>query len=125
MSNKLVGAAGGGIENVAEGLNVNEMLIQSHDGVIRIFPCWPKDMPARFTDLRAVGAFLVSAVKKDDAPTAVRIVSEKGSPCTIVNPWPGKRVVVYRRGAKAETLSGNRFTFETTAGEDIQLGPGK
>lgn len=146
MPNKIVGAVGGGIENVADPMAVNEMLMQSEaqrtadrgqrseaggrkNGeagsafVIRVFPCWPKEMPARFTDLRAVGAFLVSSVKKGEMPEAVRIVSEKGKPCTLVNPWPGKHVVLYRDGKKAEILVGERFTFKTKAGEVIIAGP--
>lgn len=66
--------------------------------------------------------FLVSSVKKGDLPEAVRIVSEKGKPCTLVNPWPGKRVVLYRNGKQAEIVSGERFTFKTKAGEVIVAG---
>jgi hypothetical protein len=61
MPNKLLAFGGGGIENVSPSLAVNEMLLQSHEGVIRFFPCWPRDLDARFGGLRAVGAFVISA----------------------------------------------------------------
>ena len=48
MPNKVLAFGGGGIENVSPSLAVNEMLLQSHEGVIRFFPCWPKDLDARF-----------------------------------------------------------------------------
>jgi hypothetical protein len=39
---------GGGIENASPRLALNEMLLQSHEGVLRLFPCWPKKQNARF-----------------------------------------------------------------------------
>lgn len=53
----------------------------------------------------------------------VRIISEKGRPCTVENPWPGKPVTLLRNGVKTGTFSTNRFTFKTTAGEIIDLAP--
>ena len=32
---------------------IQEMLLQSHEGVLRLFPCWPHEMDARFGTLRA------------------------------------------------------------------------
>lgn len=46
-------------------LGVTEMLLQSHEGVIRFFPCWSRNCGnARFGTLRANGAFIVSAELK-------------------------------------------------------------
>ena len=98
LPNKLLNFGGGGIENVSPALGVTEMLLQSHDGVIRLFPCWPKDQDARFGTLRAVGAFLVSAELKNGEIRGVTILSEKGRDCTIQNPWPGKSVRLVRNG---------------------------
>ena len=48
--------------NFAFAAGIQEMLIQSHTGVIRIFPAIPEEWKdARFTTLRTEGAFLVSA----------------------------------------------------------------
>ena len=78
MPNLLLYYGGGGIENCGGFLAVNEMLLQSHEGVLRFFPCWPKDQDARFGSLRGVGAFLVSAELKNGTVAGVKIVSEKG-----------------------------------------------
>jgi len=119
--NLLLQYGGGGIENCSGFLAINEMLLQSHDGVIRFFPCWPRELDARFGTLRAVGAFLVSAELQKGVVTDTRITSEKGRDCTVVNPWPNKKVQVIRNGRNAETLSGDRFTLKTSVNEDVQI----
>ena len=124
-SNDLMIFDGGGIENVSSVLGVTEMLLQSHEGVIRFFPDWPKDLDARFGTLRANGAFLVSAELKNGIVSGVKITSEKGGDCTVVNPWPDKKVTLVRNGKPAEILQGNRFTFKTSAGEKLALEPAK
>lgn len=98
---------------------IQEMLLQSHENVIRFFPCWPKDQDARFGTLRARGAFLVSAELKGGVVGGVTILSEKGRDCTVLNPWPGKKVQLEGR----EVVSGERFTFKTKTGEVIKLCP--
>lgn len=102
---------------------IQEMLLQSYDGVLRLFPCWPVEMDARFGCLRARGAFLVSAELKSSGVRNVTIFSEKGRPCTIQNPWPGMAVAVTRNHQKAETLTGKRFNINTAVGEAIGLVP--
>ena len=123
--NLLLYYGGGGIENVAGFLAVNEMLMQSHEGVIRFFPVWPKTQDARFGNLRAVGAYLVSADLKDGEVSGVTIWSEKGRACTVQNPWPGKQVQLIRNGIveASERTNGDRFTFRTAANETIGLRP--
>jgi hypothetical protein len=100
---------------------LQEMLFQSHEGVLRFFPCWPKDQDARFGTLRADGAFLVSAQLKAGEVSGVSIVSEKGRDCAVANPWPGKKAQVVRDGKVAESVEGERFVLKTRAGEKIEL----
>jgi len=115
-----------GIENCSTVPNtINMMLCMAHGGVLRVFGVWPKDRDARFGNLRARGAFLVSSELKDGKVRYVTIVSERGRDCTMVSPWPGKKVKLTRNGKGAETLGGERFTFKTTAGETIELAPGR
>ena len=102
---------------------IQEMLMQSHEGVLRFFPCWPKDLDARFGTLRADGAFLVSAELKGGVVSGVTILSEKGRDCTVQNPWPGKAVSLIRDGKVSETVSGERFTFKTGENESVSLKP--
>ncbi len=117
---------GGGIEECSAVPScIDEMLLQSHEKVIRLFPVWPRNKPARFADLRAVGAFLVSGGYKNGRVQYVFIKSEKGRDCTVQNPWPDKSVTLCRNGKKAETLAGERFTFKTERAEEIALCPGR
>ena len=66
------------------------MLLQSHTGVVRVFPAVPDSWPdASFDSLRAEGAFLVSASRKAGKVVEVRIRSEKGGRLRLENPFPG------------------------------------
>ncbi len=113
-----------GIENCSIVPNtINMMLCMAHQNVLRIFPVWPKNKDARFSDLRMWGAFLVSGELKDGQVQYVRIRSERGKPCIVQNPWPGDKVAVFRDGVKAETVSGDRFTLATRVNEEIRLVP--
>ena len=66
------------MENVAVYANtINEMLLQSNHGVMSIFPNWPKMQDIAFYNLRADGAYLVSAEQKNGIIHNVRIVCER------------------------------------------------
>ena len=111
-----------GMEKVATIPNtVNMMLCSSHQDVMRVFPAWPKSADARFANLRQFGAFLVASELKDGVVKYVRITSEKGRPCTLLNPWPGKAVDVYRSGKKIATLQGGKLVMPTTVGMRVSL----
>lgn len=122
--NGLLYYGGGGIENCGGFLAINEMLMQSHEGVLRLFPCWPHNQDARFSGLLAVGAFRVSASLNNGVVSGVKIVSEKGRPCTLQNPWPGRTVSVIRNGLTGGPIAAApRFTLETVPGETLELSP--
>lgn len=112
---------GGGIETAGIVEAINNMLLQSHDGIIRIFPNWDRAVDARFKRLRAVGAFLVEARYRaaGQVVEAVRIFSEKGNPCTIQSPFEGACIAVTRvdnQQPVATAQDEQAFTFGTTAG---------
>ncbi|UVI27354.1 glycosyl hydrolase family 95 catalytic domain-containing protein [Paenibacillus spongiae] len=118
---------GGGIE-CCSGVPsaINEMLLQSHEHVIRLFPVWPQETNARFTDLRAVGAFLVSSELSDGNLLYVNINSEKGRTCRIINPWPNREVSVLEADGHQQKemdwqMSGDIITFHTEAGKCYTL----
>ena len=113
---------GGGIENLnTVPSTICEMLLQSFQGKLRLFANWPATADARFGDLRAYGAFLVSSRLQAGVVQYVRIESEQGGSAVLVNPWPGKAVSLYRNGASAGTLSGTELTISTTKGEVLSL----
>lgn len=73
--------------NFAFASGIQEMLLQSHTGTIRIFPAIPVDWKdVSFTNLRAMGAFLVSATMKGGELSSVRVYSEKGGTLRIQLP---------------------------------------
>lgn len=113
---------GGGVEtsSTVPGA-INEMLLQSYEGVLRVFPAWPKDRDAHFGSLRTYGAFLVSSELVKGEVTELTIESDKGRDCTLENPWPGKTLTLYRNGRKAERLTGDKVTFKTSIGEHISI----
>lgn len=122
--NLMIFGGGGGIENCSGvPATINEMLLQSHMGVMFVFPVWPREQPARFGRLRTTGAFLVSSELRDGEIRGVLIESEKGRECVLQNPWPGREVRLRRNGKAAETLAGDRVRFKTAAGERIALWP--
>ncbi len=76
--------------NFAFAAGIQEMLLQSHTGAVRVFPAVPADWgDVSFDSLRAEGAFLVSARRKAGAVVEVRVVSEKGGKLRLENPFPG------------------------------------
>lgn len=77
--------------NFAFAAGIQEMLLQSHTGIIRVFPAIPDSWKnVSFENLRAMGAFLVSAVCQNGRVTKLRVYSEKGGELNIVSPADGK-----------------------------------
>jgi len=74
--------------NFAAAAAVQEMLLQSYSGRLRVFPAVPTGWSdASFETLRAEGAFLVSAERRDGKTQRVEILAEKGGTCRIKNPF--------------------------------------
>lgn len=126
LPNLWITAGGGGTETLAAvPLTVNEMMMQSYEHIIRIFPNWNKNKDASFDQLRAYGAFLVSSRLADSQILYVKMVSEAGRTCKIINPWPGKSVQLRRNHRDAELLSGKILIFPTSEGEYLELNVSK
>lgn len=98
-----------------------EMLLQSNGGLLRVFPtCPPAWADVRFRDLRAEGAFAVSAIKSAGAVRHVAIVSEVGGMCRIRNPFDGNAVLV-DEGGRRRVLRGDILSFRTRRGGRYDL----
>lgn len=102
---------------------INESLLQSYDGLIRVFPALPSDTTfvAKFT-LLASGGFLVSSEREAGETKYVGLKSQLGGRATMMNPWPGESVHIRRLsdGHSVPPEDGgapDRFAFETEAGE--------
>lgn len=74
--------------NFAFAAGVQEMLIQSHTGIIHLFPAIPQSWKdVAFSSLRTHGAFLVSAQQTGGKMDRVEIISETGGICKLRNPF--------------------------------------
>ena len=108
------------------GAAVNEMLLQSNEDKIRIFPAIPDDWATSFK-LLARGAFVVSSEKqKDGSIPGIFIESLKGKNCRVVNPWPDSEVVVWGMGGKKNRVSHhiqekNVIMFKTYPGQNYLI----
>lgn len=108
-------------ENFALPVVINECLMQSYDGTIRLFPNWPLDKDADFHNLRAAGAFLISARLEKGNVTSIGITSEAGARLRILLPW-GNGGTIIRHNKKTRVTS-SLYEADTEKGETIQMEP--
>ncbi|MFA5203978.1 MAG: hypothetical protein WC708_06180 [Lentisphaeria bacterium] len=99
---------------------MNEVLLQSHEGVIRVAPAAVKAQTARFT-LHAEDGFVVSAEIVAGRPAWVAVTSRLGKPCRMANPW--RRAVVYENGRKLMECKKKQIEFATVTGRRYLLAP--
>ncbi len=71
---------------------VNEMLMTSYDGTIRLFPAYEQD--GAF-ELAAAGGFLVAARQVRGDVEFVRVHSRAGQTCRLASPWPARKVRIH------------------------------
>ncbi len=104
---------------------VNEMLCMGHQGVVRLFPVWPRQRDASFCRIRVEGAFLVSSSLTDGQVGEVVLYSEKGRDLTLLNPWAGRAVEVRKQGGPKRVLRGERIRMQTEAGATYRFRPAR
>jgi alpha-L-fucosidase 2 len=113
-------------ENLALPAVLNECMMQSYAGVIHLFPNTQNLGPARFENLRAAGAFLVSATYNGETVSRLTLLSEKGKTVRIAKPWKvdAMKVTRQRDGERTAVRSeGEVLAFETTPGEIYRIEP--
>lgn len=104
--------------NFAFASAVQEMLIQSHTGVVKLFPAVPADWKeASFKNLRAYGAFLVSAKMEAGIVTEIEIMSEKGGELVIENPFS----TTEPKADKKYRIESGNIIVAMQSGETIKL----
>ncbi|OFX15445.1 MAG: hypothetical protein A2Z18_05510 [Armatimonadetes bacterium RBG_16_58_9] len=78
---------------------VNEMLLQGHHGLIRVFPALPAAWKeAAFHSLRCEGPFLVSSELKGGQVQYVVVRALTSGTCRLRDPFVGRSVVVTQQG---------------------------
>lgn len=103
--------------NFAFAQGVQELLLQSREGYIEVFPAVPKTWKeVAFTNLRAQGAFLVSARQSNGVPQYVQVKAEKEGLLYIRLPFKKYRI-----------KGGRRWPLKTTGGNTVpvNLSPGQ
>lgn len=113
------GRAGAWSETLSVMAPFQEMMLQSWDGAINVFPRWPKDKDAGFRNWRAQGAFIVSAAQKDGRVVRFEVKSEKGADCLVHGTW--KVTDASGREVMTDRDQFGRLRFKTKAGAVYSL----
>ena len=102
-----------------------EMLLQSHEGFIRLFPAVPKDWEVSFGRLRARGAFLITSEYDKGKVMYAIVESEAGQRLKMSNPWPGEklRVVKHSNDSVRYEDSNSVISFATVKGGKYFIAP--
>jgi len=105
---------------------IMEMLMQSYNGCIQLFPTIPDRWhDVYFADLRAEGAFLVTAKLAGGRVPFVAVTSEAGRPCRVKNPFGVQEVDLATPDAASEPVrvTGEILAFDTKPGTRYLLYP--
>lgn len=91
--------------NLGAAAGIAEMLIQSHEGIIKLLPALPPEWAdGSFIGLCARGGFTVSAEWEKGFVTSVEIYSANGGECCISFPESGGVTTLYIRTVKGERI---------------------
>jgi hypothetical protein len=100
---------------------VHEMLLQSWDGQLRVFPAVPaRWQEASFHHLRAEGAFLVSAVRRGGRNVWVQVHSEQGEPARLRVDMPDAQISA-TKGGNAEKQPDGSWKLTLARGQTVEL----
>ncbi len=118
------GHAGAWTETLGITAPLQEMMLQSWDGALRVFPAWPRNLDARFENFRAQGAFLVSAAWRQGRVDSLSILSEQGAECCMHVPWLGE-IQVLDAGESPVPVAAEAQTirFQTLPGGRYHISP--
>jgi alpha-L-fucosidase 2 len=104
--------------NFAAAAGLQEMLLQSYSGTVRVFPAIPASWRnVSFRTLRAEGAFLISAERKNSVTQRVEVTAERGGSLRLENPFP-RAFQGLPGNARAD---GKDLIMETSPGQKIVL----
>ncbi|SDC66390.1 glycosyl hydrolase family 95 catalytic domain-containing protein [Niabella drilacis] len=111
--------------NFAFAQGVQELLLQSRQGYIAVFPSVPSGWKkVRFANLRAAGAFLVSGSIENGAVKEIRIVAEKGGQAPFKLPFK-KSVVLSAQNARLTRLENGQVLLNAGPGGRIVIKSGE
>lgn len=97
---------------------VHEMLLQSWNGVIRVFPAMPdRWRQASFDDLRAEDGYRVSAVREDGATASLKVIATRSGVVKIRDNFGGRQPTWNRPGVQK---AGDDWQFTLNAGDSLE-----
>ncbi len=106
--------------NFACASGIQEMLLQSQGGLIRVFPAVPDAWKeASFSNLRGEGAFLVSATRRSGRLDSGVVTSEKGGKLRLENSFDGNACRVVGANVPKAKLSEAVIEVQTNPGQRI------
>jgi alpha-L-fucosidase 2 len=99
-----------------------DMMLQSHNGIIRVFPAIPSTWKdASFADFRAEGGFSVSAIRQGGNTKLVKIISLSGEPCVLkIGEWKDFAYQASSKGVKV-TRKGIYINLKMKKGDAVTL----
>ena len=102
--------------------SLQDMLLQSWGGKIRVFPALPREWKdVVIHNFRAEGAFLVSAVRREGQTRFVRILSLAGEPCRLKADFGGPVKTINTHKTRVTTADDTEWALELEKGEEIIL----
>ncbi|HEY3418892.1 MAG TPA: hypothetical protein VGM23_18615, partial [Armatimonadota bacterium] len=100
---------------------LTEMLLQSYDGVIRIFPATPADWTGAFAGLQAVGHVTVDAAQVDGKLRYARLTAGRDGVFTVRNDWGAVRLVMADGSVRLTDAA--ELRLNVTAGTAVLITP--
>jgi hypothetical protein len=119
--------AGGG--RAARGGPDAETLLNSRSGRIHLFPVPASTADVAFRKFQARGGFLVTACKNAGGVYYLEIEPRRDNQCRLMNPWPGKPVLVHEAGktqpvpVQVDRSNGECLVFSTVANHKYHMEP--
>ena len=121
-----------GIEKAGAIEAIQNMMLLSDKGVIKLFGNWPSNKDGTFVRLRASGAFVFSAEydgNSKEVVDGVTLYSEAGGTATVASLWADGMVILDENGRRMEAVQGTApnhadeitYTFCTEAGKTYTL----
>jgi hypothetical protein len=104
-----------------------ETLLNSRSGRMHLFPAIAPKTEIAFHNFQARGGFLVSAARNAEEVYFLEVQSRRDNTCRIMNPWPGRPVVVREVGktepvaVRIDRSNGECIVFSSIAGKQYSI----